>query len=265
MPEPIFEPIQVNLSRPISKLYTKSQNGSNTHSSSSSAPNHSSLSSDNSAFGPPCPLPITPSVPSSRKSRQPQPPLRPPTLTRFRPALRTSFLLEYSIHSCPRRLVSEIKYVFPNIELEQLLIVPTFQRTRYDLVEWGEPVAKEKDEKLENFVAWGSAVVEYMRAQGFWADITDPCSGFPMFTEHGPSPYPDVSGIEQLLRYDTLNTGCCKVVLHPRWGSRMYPATLFTTAPLEALTEAIDAVGCTRGLGGGEDEEETDEHEGEEK
>ena len=36
-----------------------------------------------------------------------------------------------------------------------------------------------------------------------------------------------------------LNAGCCKVLLHPTWGSAVYPATLFTTAPLDKLLEAI--------------------------
>jgi hypothetical protein len=35
---------------------------------------------------------------------------------------------------------------------------------------------------------------------------------------------------------------CClllQIVLHPRWGSAVYPATLFTKAPLQPLLEAI--------------------------
>jgi hypothetical protein len=31
-----------------------------------------------------------------------------------------------------------------------------------------------------------------------------------------------------------------QVILHPKWGSSVYPASLFAKAPLEVLTAAID-------------------------
>lgn len=32
-----------------------------------------------------------------------------------------------------------------------------------------------------------------------------------------------------------------QIILHPRWGSSVYPASLFAKAPLEAVQQAIDA------------------------
>jgi len=34
-----------------------------------------------------------------------------------------------------------------------------------------------------------------------------------------------------LLRYDMIDTGCCKLISHPDWQTKVYPATLFTSAP----------------------------------
>lgn len=34
---------------------------------------------------------------------------------------------------------------------------------------------------------------------------------------------------------------CVQILLHPKWGSAVYPATMFTTAPLDLLKAAIDA------------------------
>jgi hypothetical protein len=51
-----------------------------------------------------------------------------------------------------------------------------------------------------------------------------------MRTASGGRVYPDVVGAQMLLRYDTVDAGCCRVLLHPRWQSRCYPSTLFTTA-----------------------------------
>jgi hypothetical protein len=60
-----------------------------------------------------------------------------------------------------------------------------------------------------------------------------------MLTAGCTRPYNEVAGFEHLLRYRTQNAGCCKILLHPRWGSSCYPATLFTTAPVEAFVEAL--------------------------
>lgn len=41
-----------------------------------------------------------------------------------------------------------------------------------------------------------------------------------------------------------------QIVLHPRWGSAVYPATLFTKAPLAALLEAVkEAEAMLQGTG----------------
>ncbi|RYG46472.1 hypothetical protein EON67_09515 [archaeon] len=45
--------------------------------------------------------------------------------------------------------------------------------------------------------------------------------------------------MQSLLRYRCDMAGCCKVVLHPKWGASMYPATLFAIAPLPVLLDAL--------------------------
>lgn len=61
-------------------------------------------------------------------------------------------------------------------------------------------------------------------------------------SESGPGFYPDVNACEALLRYDLVPVGCCKVINHPQWGTRNYPATLFTTAPVEVLNRVLDEI-----------------------
>ncbi|GAQ88416.1 ABC transporter D family member 4 [Klebsormidium nitens] len=52
--------------------------------------------------------------------------------------------------------------------------------------------------------------------------------------------YSEVHGAEVLLGYETGTSGTCPVVFHPRFGSRTYPASLFTNAPLDVLSKAIE-------------------------
>ena len=46
-------------------------------------------------------------------------------------------------------------------------------------------------------------------------------------------------------RYHVSQAGGCKVLLHPKWGTACYPATIFTTAPAEAVLAALDAVAAS--------------------
>ena len=45
--------------------------------------------------------------------------------------------------------------------------------------------------------------------------------------------------MQLLLRYRTQSCGGCKIVLHPDWHTRFYPASMFTTAPLADIRAAI--------------------------
>lgn len=58
--------------------------------------------------------------------------------------------LEYSVHLSPRRMTRDLATVFPNMDLSNLLVVPTFQKCHYDMVSWDTEIAKEKDDRLED-------------------------------------------------------------------------------------------------------------------
>jgi hypothetical protein len=92
----------------------------------------------------------------------------------------------------------------------------------------------------------------------WWADWIDPCSGSPALGRAGPSLYPEVESAACLLRYRTESVGCCGLIAHPKWGTRCYPATLFTDAPHTVLLEAIrtavaeaEAAGAAAGVSAG--------------
>ncbi|KAF9189262.1 hypothetical protein BGZ51_008191 [Haplosporangium sp. Z 767] len=150
--------------------------------------------------------------------------------------------LEYSIHVSPRRMTRDLATVFPGKDLSNLLVVPTIQKCNNDMVAWDAAIAKEKDDRLDDFVRWSTELHHRLEKLGYWSDMTDPASGFPSFGERGRDVYPDVEGCQLLLKYDFQNAGCCKVLLHPTWGSKIYPATFFTTAPLDVLTTVVEQV-----------------------
>jgi len=64
----------------------------------------------------------------------------------------------------------------------EFLALPTNQRAREDLVATGEAIEREKDRLLNVFMDFARPLCEKIRADGFWADYIDPCSGLPMLT-----------------------------------------------------------------------------------
>ncbi len=156
----------------------------------------------------------------------------------------------------PARHRDEVAAVFPRAELAGILVMPTCQRATVDLVRVGDEIEQEKDRLLERFLAFARAATDHLAAAGHWAEFIDPCSGLPMRDRSAAAGvYDEVGGLAALRGFATANAGCCKVVLHPRWGAAVYPATLFARAPAEAVVAAVvaaeAALAGTHGDGGG--------------
>jgi hypothetical protein len=143
----------------------------------------------------------------------------------------------------PKRVLDQVTGIFPGLSAAtDLLVIPTCQRSDVDLVTTGEAADAEKDRLLERFAEWAVALCGRLSSAGYWCDYIDPCSGLPMMHKEGQTPYSEVEGLTVLLGYRTANAGCCKVVLHPKWGTSVYPATVFARAPAAAVEAAIRAV-----------------------
>mmetsp|Transcript_6279 Transcript_6279/g.12110 ORF Transcript_6279/g.12110 Transcript_6279/m.12110 type:complete len:171 (+) Transcript_6279:139-651(+) len=156
--------------------------------------------------------------------------------------------VHYDVLSCPKGLREEVKGIFPDIKFEDLLVVATNQRSKVDLVKMGEKVEVEKDNLLENFMEWAESLATALEAKGYWSDYVDPCSGLPMRRKECTAVYSEVNAMSLLLGFRTSNAGCCKVLLHPQWGSSVYPASFFTYAPLDVLQTTLEEVDrITRG------------------
>eukprot|EP00668_Euglena_longa_P040494 GGOE01053316.1.p1 GENE.GGOE01053316.1~~GGOE01053316.1.p1 ORF type:complete len:229 (-),score=47.65 GGOE01053316.1:424-1032(-) len=161
--------------------------------------------------------------------------------------------LEYSVHKCPKLAVEDVRRAFPDQSLvgEALLLIPTFQPSTCELIAFTEESRVQKDLKLQTFFNWANEFRERVQAAGHWADFTDPSSGFPVHSNRGAHPFSDVSACELLLPYHFQHVcgpaGGCRVISHPKWRLAAYPATAFTTAPLDVVLCVLDSfetVGC---------------------
>ena len=145
--------------------------------------------------------------------------------------------MEVSMHECRPPFIRELDMVLPNVDLTRLLALPTMQRSRHDLVKIGDDIEQEKDRCLETFMSFAIAFRETLLSQDqtLFCDYIDPCSGLAIVTSNANKVFSEVDSAMQLLGYATQNCGCCKVLLHPKWSSAVYPATIFTTAPSDII------------------------------
>lgn len=160
------------------------------------------------------------------------------------PAMLTSSSgeIEVSVHETRKAFQREIDQVLPGVSLEHgLLAIATMQHARHDLVQVGDDIEVEKDRLLETFMSFAKALCEALIAAGHFADYIDPCSGLAMITREANKVFSEVDSAEQLLGYSVMNAGCCKVLLHPAWGSAVYPATIFTTAKIDDVVRLLES------------------------
>eukprot|EP00536_Pseudo-nitzschia_multiseries_P012710 jgi/Psemu1/209462/e_gw1.500.43.1 len=165
--------------------------------------------------------------------------------------------IECSLHTLPKPLIREFQHVFGDKYLSkdgddavggdgsstsvELLAVPTNQHARHDLVAIGDHIEAEKDRLLNCFLEFGEEICSKIQQAGYWADYIDPCSGLPMLTKNCNKVYSEVDGMECLLNYRAYNAGFCKVLTHPKWGSAVYPATIFCYAPRNVVAEILNS------------------------
>eukprot|EP01059_Diplonema_ambulator_P025861 TRINITY_DN42984_c0_g1_i1.p1 TRINITY_DN42984_c0_g1~~TRINITY_DN42984_c0_g1_i1.p1 ORF type:complete len:180 (+),score=8.87 TRINITY_DN42984_c0_g1_i1:46-585(+) len=152
--------------------------------------------------------------------------------------------VEYSVHRLSSALVPEVSPALPEVPIEkfkELLVVPTFQRTRCSVIEFTKEAAEEKDFLLEIFVNFANSLILKIRELGYWADYVDPTSGYT--SVRGSSPYCESTAAECLLPYTLQHVGTaaggCNMISHPRYGLGCYPATIFTLCPLDAFKRIV--------------------------
>jgi Methylmalonic aciduria and homocystinuria type D protein len=57
--------------------------------------------------------------------------------------------LDISAHICPKRFIKELQYIFPNCDLTNVIVIPTMQFAKNELVNIGDEIEVEKDRLLE--------------------------------------------------------------------------------------------------------------------
>ncbi|MEA5572767.1 methylmalonic aciduria and homocystinuria type D protein [Calothrix sp. UHCC 0171] len=139
--------------------------------------------------------------------------------------------VQISIHSPSEYICTNRERILPDWRNSTpMWVVVVLMRSHYDLLESNVLIEAEKQVLRERFMRFGLDVAFNLRDMGYMADIIDPRTGYPLLSRPGQVPHNDTAVIEALLNYSIIKNKC-RVLVHPQWGTCVYPGILLSEAP----------------------------------
>lgn len=157
--------------------------------------------------------------------------------------------VQISIHSPSQYIRANCERILPDWRNQDVMWVVVFlQQSRYELVESSVEIEAEKERLRENFIRFGFDVAFNLRDEGYMTDLIDPRTGYPLLSRPGQSPHNDTAVVKALLGYPLIHN-TCSVLIHPTWGTAVYPSIMISVAPPAIIEWFIKSVASSRELG----------------
>jgi Methylmalonic aciduria and homocystinuria type D protein len=121
-----------------------------------------------------------------------------------------------------------------------LLVV--LQPCQLELMYFTPETEAQKQKLRQTFLEFGLEVVQKLRQKGHLADLFDPRTGHPLLSQAGTLRLDDVAVVRSTLGYSTTQFGNCSGILHPYWGSAVYPSILISSADSGLIKSVIAEV-----------------------
>lgn len=139
----------------------------------------------------------------------------------------------------------------PFVQEHQGKILPTWnqpiastilvlQQSQFPLSDENPELDQEKDRLREQFLRWAFPLVCQLRDRDVLTDIIDPRSGYPLFSSPGKIRHDDVAAVSFGLGFNLSEVGNCRAIVHPKWGTAVYPGTILSTALLPMLQSFLE-------------------------
>lgn len=142
--------------------------------------------------------------------------------------------VEISVQDCPDIILKDFVSYFPEMPNDRkLTVVIIIQRTKGDMSGWSEEVELERDALTERFITAASEICHMLKAHNYWCDFVDPSTGLPYFGPYTSTTFYETDERYRHLGFQIEDLGCCKIIRHRKWGSKIFVGSIFTTAPKE--------------------------------
>jgi hypothetical protein len=141
--------------------------------------------------------------------------------------------MQYSVHPPSAFICQHSEKLLPDWSDPIRSIVVVLQPADRELTECCPETDHQKQILRSQFLSFGLKVTEILRQQGHFADLFDPKTGLPILSESGSLRLDDVAVVRSTLGYATKAIGNCFTLIHPHWGSAVYPSILMSSASRE--------------------------------
>lgn len=145
--------------------------------------------------------------------------------------------MEYSVHAPNSFIKDNLNRILPAWTCPVRSVLLVLQRSPLTLLHRTKETEAIKNQLRQDFFIIAETVSIQLREEGYCAEIFEPRNGLPTCSQSGDLCLSDVATAHTLLRYPVYRVGGCTLLMHPRWGSEVYPSTLVSSAPPEALNE----------------------------
>lgn len=149
--------------------------------------------------------------------------------------------IQISIHSPTRYIRENRQRILPdwNDKLEMSVVI-VLQESQFPLIESSPRIETEKQYLRAKFMRFACDVAFDLRENNYLTDLIDPSTGYPLLSRPGQTPHNDTAVVKTLLKYQMISNKC-RVLIHPQWGTAVYPSIIVSAAPKIIIAKTIQS------------------------
>ncbi len=148
-------------------------------------------------------------------------------------------MMQYSVHPPSKFIYQHSEKLLPQWSSPIRSIVIVLQPADRKLTDRSLETDLQKQVLRSQFLEFGLKLAESIRQQGHLAELFDPKTGLPILSEAGSLRLDDVAVVRSTLGYAIAPVGNCLTIVHPLWGSAVYPSILMSSADLKLVESAV--------------------------
>ena len=155
--------------------------------------------------------------------------------------------IQISIHSPTRYICNNCERILPDWKNKlDMSVIIVLQQSQLPLTEKLPHIEIEKQRLRCIFMKFACDVAFDLRDQNYPADLIDPRTGYPLLSRPGQIPHDDTAVVKTLLKYRVI-ANKCRVLVHPKWGTAVYPSILISAAPQIIIAQTIQSIATLHG------------------
>jgi hypothetical protein len=152
--------------------------------------------------------------------------------------------MECSVHPPSEFICRHWTCLLPDWSAPVRSILVVLQPVQMELTHRTSETELHKQQLREQFLQFGLQLVETLQALGHSAEVFDPRTGFPLLSQAGLLPLDDVAVVRSSLGYGAMKFGACSTIVHPEWGSAVYPSILMSSAETGTVASLVGRLEC---------------------